>query len=86
MDLQPRDIQLIGMRQRTKPISISKELAEKCGAPNQFQNFDTLVGNVLAVPHTEIVRREKKYKRQSATNPRRRGPKSKNGASRDLRA
>lgn len=74
------------MRRATRPIKISETVAAKCDAPNQFQNFDALVGNVLAVPHAEIVRREKKYKRQSATNPNKRGPKPKDGASHDLRA
>jgi hypothetical protein len=69
------------MRQKTKPVKISEEVAAKCDAPNQFENFDALVRNVLAVPHAEIVRRERKYKQQSDANPRRRGPKPKNGAS-----
>jgi hypothetical protein len=39
--------------------------------------FDALVRKVLSVPHEEIVRREAEYKRQSALNPHRRGPKPK---------
>lgn len=39
--------------------------------------FDALVRKVLSVPHDEIVRREAEYKRQSALNPNRRGPKPK---------
>jgi hypothetical protein len=39
--------------------------------------FDALVRRVLSVPHEEIVRREAEYKRQSALNPNRRGPKPK---------
>jgi hypothetical protein len=62
---------------KQKPITISQELAAKCDAANQFGNFDALVGNVLAVPHAEIVRREKEHKRQSALNPNKRGPKPK---------
>jgi hypothetical protein len=70
------------MRQRSKPIKISKELAAKCDAADQFRNFDALVGNILAVPHSEIVRREKQYKEQASLNPNKRGRKPKNGASR----
>jgi hypothetical protein len=39
--------------------------------------FDALVRKVLSVPHEEIMRREAEYKRQSAMNPNRRGPKPK---------
>jgi hypothetical protein len=42
-----------------------------------FQRFDALVRKVLSVPHEEIMRREAEYKRQSAMNPNRRGPKRK---------
>ena len=63
------------MRQDPKPIKISEEVAAKCDASNQFVNFDALVNDVLAVPHAEIVRRERQYKRQSNANPKKRGPK-----------
>jgi hypothetical protein len=39
--------------------------------------FDALVRKVLSVSHEEIMRREAEYKRQSAMNPHRRGPKRK---------
>lgn len=39
--------------------------------------FDAIVRKVLAVPHAEIMRREAEYRRQSALNPNRRGPKPK---------
>lgn len=39
--------------------------------------FDALVRKVLSVPREEIIRREAEYKRQSAMNPNRRGPKRK---------
>jgi hypothetical protein len=48
-----------------KPIDGSEAVAR----------FDALVRKVLSVPHEEIVRREAEYKRQSAMNPHRRGPK-----------
>ena len=40
-------------------------------------HFDAIVRKVLAVPRQEIIRREAEYKRQSAMNPNRRGPKPK---------
>jgi hypothetical protein len=45
--------------------------------PEAYKRFDALVRKVLSVPHEEIVRREAEYKRQSARNPNRRGPKPK---------
>ncbi len=45
--------------------------------PEAAAAFDALVRKVLAVPHAEIMRREAEYKRQSAANPHRRGPKPK---------
>jgi hypothetical protein len=45
--------------------------------PEAYQRFDALVRKVLSVPHEEIMRREAEYKRQSAMNPNRRGPKRK---------
>lgn len=45
--------------------------------PGAWTQFDALVQKVLSVPHSEIMRREAKYKRESARNPKRRGPKPK---------
>lgn len=45
--------------------------------PEAVARFDALVRKVLSVPHDEIMRREAEYKRQSAMNPNRRGPKPK---------
>ena len=39
--------------------------------------FDATVRALLAVPHSEIVRREAEYKKQAALNPNKRGPKPK---------
>jgi hypothetical protein len=50
---------------------------EPIEGPEAFQRFDALVRKVLSVPHEEIMRREAEYKRQSAMNPNRRGPKPK---------
>ena len=50
---------------------------EHIEAPEAAARFDSLVRHVLSVPHAEIMRRETEYKRQSAQNPHRRGPKPK---------
>lgn len=48
----------------------------------EFNQFDALVRQVIAVPRAEMLRREEEYKKQVALNPRKRGPKpkQKNGA------
>jgi len=56
-------------------------LPECVEGPEAFQRFDNAVKSLLAVPHSTIVRRERAYKRRSAKNPRRRGPKPKVKAS-----
>jgi hypothetical protein len=43
----------------------------------EFDAFTKLVDRILAVPHTEIIGREKEYQEQAAQNPKRRGPKRK---------
>ena len=43
----------------------------------EFEKFTQLVDRVIAVPKTEILRREAEYQRESETNPKRRGPKRK---------
>jgi hypothetical protein len=44
---------------------------------SEFDKFTELVDQVLAVPHTEILRREKEYQKQQALKPKRSGPKRK---------
>lgn len=41
----------------------------------EFDKFSTLVGRVIAVSKTEILRREAEYEKEAALNPKRRGPK-----------
>jgi hypothetical protein len=60
-----------------KPIAIPDEVAARYTNPDQFERFDATMRKILAVPHSEIVRREAEYKRHSAENPNRRGPKRK---------
>ena len=54
-----------------------KPHTETIEGPEAAQRFDSLVRQVLSVPHEEIMRREAAYKRQSLANPNRRGPKRK---------
>lgn len=42
-----------------------------------FQRFDEGVKQILSVPHSTLVRRERAYKKKSLANPNRRGPKPK---------
>jgi hypothetical protein len=44
---------------------------------SEFKNFDTLLRKVVSIPKAEILRREAEYEKQSALNPKRRGPKRK---------
>ena len=54
-----------------------KAKTECVEGPEAAARFDSLVRKVLAVPREEIMRREAEYKRKSAANPNRRGPKRK---------
>jgi hypothetical protein len=58
-------------------MKVMKPHPETIEGPEAFARFDALVRKVLSVPHEEILRREAEYKRQSAMNPNRRGPKRK---------
>jgi hypothetical protein len=53
-------------------------------ATTEYDNFKSLLNRIMAVPHSEIAKREAKYQKQVALNPNRRGPKpkQKRGASR----
>ena len=42
-----------------------------------FSRFDALVGAVMSVPRAVILKREAEYRKLSALNPHRRGPKPK---------
>jgi hypothetical protein len=45
--------------------------------PQAFERFQGTMKGILAVPHTEIQRREAVYKKQATLNPHKRGPKPK---------
>jgi hypothetical protein len=55
----------------------TKLLPECYEGTEAFQRFDASVRQILSVPHSTIVRREMAYKKKSAANPNRRGPKPK---------
>jgi hypothetical protein len=57
---------------KTEPTT---PLPECHDGPQAAARFDALVRKILSVPHDEIMRREADYKRKSALNPNRRGPK-----------
>ncbi len=52
-------------------------LPECIEGPQAFQRFDEGVRQILSVPHSTLVRRERAYKKKSLANPNRRGPKPK---------
>jgi len=45
--------------------------------PEAFQRFDEGVRQILSVPRSTLKRRERAYKKKSAANPSKRGPKPK---------
>jgi hypothetical protein len=45
--------------------------------PEAFRRFDEGVKQILSVPHSTLVRRERAYRKQVEANPNRRGPKRK---------
>jgi hypothetical protein len=51
--------------------------AEYVEGPEAFLRFDQGVREILAVPHSTILRREKAYRKKVDANPNRRGPKRK---------
>jgi hypothetical protein len=58
-------------------LTLKKENRSMVEGLEAATRFDALVRKVLSVPHTEILRREAEHKKQSAANPKRRGPKPK---------
>jgi hypothetical protein len=55
------------------------QLPECIEGPEAFKRFDDGVRQILSVPHSTLVRRERAYKKKSLANPNRRGPKPKSG-------
>jgi len=47
------------------------------GVSNEQEAFNAAIDRILAVPKTEILRRESEHRKQSDANPKKRGPKKK---------
>ena len=45
--------------------------------PKEYQAFTSLVDRLLAVPKSEVDRRQVEYRKKADENPRKRGPKRK---------
>jgi hypothetical protein len=58
----------------TEPPSRLPECIE---GPEASRRFDEGVKQILSVPRSTLLRRERAYKKKSAANPNRRGPKPK---------
>jgi len=51
------------------------QLPECIEGMEALQRFDKGIRQILSVPHSTLVRRERAYKKKSLANPNRRGPK-----------
>ena len=54
-----------------------KREPEYVEGPEAWQRFEGIMKRILAVPHSEIQRREAEYRKQAEANPHKRGPKPK---------
>jgi len=55
-------------------------MESKAKPSEEFDRFTALVDQVIAVPRSELQKREEEYQRESKANPKRRGPKPKKNA------
>jgi hypothetical protein len=53
------------------------QLPECAEGPEAFKRFDEGMRQILSVPHSTLVRRERAYKKKAAKSPNKRGPKPK---------
>ena len=58
-------------------IDPATQLPECIEGPEAFRRFDEAARQILSVPHSTLVRRERAHKKKSTQNPNRRGPKPK---------
>ena len=63
-----------GLNMKSDPATRSLECNEGADA---FARFDATMSTLLSVPHAVLAAREAQYKRQTAQNPNRPGPKPK---------
>ena len=68
-------------------------MTKKCNTRNrsaitstEYDEFKNLLNRIMAVPHTEMVKRETAYREQAALNPGKPGPKPKAKRKRASRA
>ena len=52
-------------------------MTDELEAPSEYSVFKNLLNRIMEVPHSEIVKREAEYQKQSALKPNRSGPKPK---------
>jgi hypothetical protein len=57
-------------KQKSKPITISDDLASRCDSPDQLEKFDKFFRAVIAVPKSEIDKQEAKWKKERAKKKR----------------
>jgi hypothetical protein len=55
---------MMGSMKSTGPIAIPEDIAAKCDAPDQFENFDRGVRLFLSVPKSAVLKDEAKTKRR----------------------
>jgi hypothetical protein len=59
---------------KSEPSSVLPHCHE---GPLALQRFDEGVRQIISVPHSTLMRREREYKKKALANPNRRGPKPK---------
>lgn len=80
MRRKQKDDELV-KKAKESPVRLDTALGagEYVEGPEAFHRFDEGMKQILSVPHTTLVRRERAYKQRSLKNPHRRGPKPRRG-------
>ena len=72
---------MIGLKPEKEGRPIKKKLEtplpEYIEGPEAFRRFDEGISQILSVPKSTLVRRERAYRQKVEANPKRRGPKRK---------
>ncbi|MGH9722349.1 MAG: hypothetical protein ACRD8O_19230 [Bryobacteraceae bacterium] len=61
--MEPDETRVIIKQHEDSPFDISPEVAARCTGEGQFERFDAAIRKMIAVPHSEIVKAEKKWKK-----------------------